>query len=206
MFVYRCHVKQFQKSIFCLSEHKLSELVHPAAGLLAPAYMLWTSILEIVSSYTIFSSLTSVASIIFESWVQHHFGNYWRYTTFGSPCIVNSWINTDKEKNQFYFRCMVNRTGLMIVQGVLKTRFQLDRLLALISIRTSCLLFSHRPHGLCSTTSSSSSSLSSPECSFRTSLIPSVKLFAISLLLFYLLEEWPTADSIDERMNMKTEF
>ena len=26
---------------------------------------------------------------------------------------------------------MVNRTGLMIVQGVLKTRFQLDRLLAL---------------------------------------------------------------------------
>lgn len=97
-----------------------------------------------------------------------------------------------RKKKQFYFRCMVNRTGSMIVQGVLKTRFQLDRLLALISIRTSCLLFSHRPHGLCSTTSSSSSSLSSPECSFRTSLIPSVKLFAISLLLFYLLEEWPT--------------
>ena len=103
MFVYRCHVKQFQKSIFCLSKHKLSELVHSAAGLLAPAYMLWTSILEIVSSYTIFSSLTSVASIIFESWVQHHFGNYWRHTTFGSPCIVNSWINTDKEKKPILF-------------------------------------------------------------------------------------------------------
>ena len=202
MFVYRCHVKQFQKSIFCLSEHKLSELVHPAAGLLAPAYMLWTSILEIVSSYTIFSSLTSVASIIFESWVQHHFGNYWRHTTFGSPCIVNSWINTDKEKKTILFSLYGQSNWINDCTGSTENTLSAGQAAGV----TSCLLFSHRPHGLCSTTSSSSSSLSSPECSFRTSLIPSVKLFAISLLLFYLLEEWPTADSIDERMNMKTEF
>ena len=44
---------------------------------------------------------------------------------------------------------------------------------------TSCRLFSHLPQGLCSTTSSTSSSLSSPECSCWTSFIPSAILPAI---------------------------
>lgn len=78
---------------------------------------------------------------------------------------------------------------LMIIQWALKTRSQLVQATGVsISILTSCLLFSQRPQGLCSTTSSSSSSLSSPECSFRTSMTPSVKLFAISLLFFHLHE------------------
>lgn len=47
---------------------------------------------------------------------------------------------------------------------------------------TSCRLFSHLPQGLCSTTSSTSSSLSSPECSCGTSFIPSAILPAIILL------------------------
>lgn len=68
---------------------------------------------------------------------------------------------------------------MVMAKNILIAKKGLTNLMNIKNLRTSCRLFSHLPHGLYSTTSSTSSSLSSPECSFWISITPSARLLAI---------------------------